>query len=561
MKSEKRLLLGWAAALTAISALSVGLSISWTPGATVAYLVVPPAHADDDNSNGNDDGDKSFTVKKAHCAKDDTPETGLQGQIPMPDRLAGFKGFNCNLELTTSTHASRGDGYWSQFAYARDRAGHVCGYAGSAYLFAPPGTVVIDLTDPNHSVQTTILTTPAMTGPGEGIRAHTGRGLLVSGNYRLNPDPDPNAHGFDVYDIGTDCRYPQLLYSSTSIAFDTTGLPEFPNAGPWPNPDRIYGHEGAISPDGMTFYLSDYPHGLYHAIDISDPRNPKLLASFQDPFFSRPSPLPVWQGVNHGLSISTDGKRGYFASIAFDRSPSNTSGATPATGLWTNGFVVVDTSEIQARKPNPKMRVISTSYWNDGAGLQMTIPVTIKGRHYLITSEESGSGQLNTTGYKSACAAGRTLFGMARIHDIEDERSPKLVTKIMLETNDPKNCGLIAPEIAAPVTYDIHMCSVDNREDATTLACSYFNSGIRVYDIRNPKHVKEIAYYNPAANTAGPGAIFGPTGPKWCGAIPFLDAKAGMLYSTCADSGIVSLKFRNNVWPFEQASTPRDKQL
>jgi len=36
------------------------------------------------------------------------------------------------------------------------------------------------------------------------------------------------------------------------------------------------------------------------------------------------------------------------------------------------------------------------------------IPVKIKGRHYLITSEEGGSGQFNAKGDRSACAAGRT---------------------------------------------------------------------------------------------------------------------------------------------------------
>jgi hypothetical protein len=98
------------------------------------------------------------------------------------------------------------------------------------------------------------------------------------------------------------------------------------------------------------------------------------------------------------------------------------------------------------------------------------------------------------------------------------------------------------------------MCSVDNRDETTTLACGYFQSGLRVYDVRDPANVKEIAYFNPASKGAG-------VAPGWCGAIPILDASAGMLYSSCADSGIVSLKFATGVWPFAGIQTPPDKQL
>jgi hypothetical protein len=533
----------------AVAMLSLGLNVWWRSDKTVAYRVISPAYADDNQGNQNNQDNGSPNT--AQCGKQDTPEDGLQGQIPLPDRLSGFKGFNCNLTKTASVQPSRGPGQWSQFALAHDHAGHICGYSGGAYILTAPGTIVVDLTDPNNAVQTEILQTAAMTGPGEGLRAHSGRGLLVSGHYELQvPNSGPNAHGFDIYDIGTDCRHPKLLSSTSSISFDTTGLPQYPGGGAWPNPDQVYGHEGGLAPDGMTFYLSDVPHALYHAIDISDPKNPQLLASFQNPFMTR-SP-GKGQGGDHGVSVSTDGKRAYFASTADDL----TGPLPPATGPWFNGFVIADTSEIQARKPNAKIRFISSEYWNDGAVTQMTIPVKIKDKHYLITSEEFGVGQANTNGIKAACAAGRTPFGMVRIHDIEDERVPKEITKIILEANDPKNCPLISPEVTAQngfgFMYDVHMCSVDNREEATTLACGYFQSGIRVYDIRNPKQPKEIAYFVPAALTK-PGI--------GCGAIPILDAKKGMLYSTCSDSGVLSLKFREKVWPFEDSKTPRDKQL
>jgi hypothetical protein len=549
---------------TVIATALLGVNIPLSPDATLMGAVVLPAQAqdnDDDQGNARDDDDSLNRVRKAHCAVHDNAETGLQGQIPLPDRLAGFKGFNCNLEKTASTSATRGDGLWQQFAYVRDSAGRLCGYAGGTYFSGNPGTVVVDLTDPDHSVQTALLTTPGMITPGEGLRAHTGRGLLVSGNYQNAPQTNSVSHGFDVYDVGTDCRHPQLLSSTTSMLFDTTGLPQYPGNGPWPNPDATYGHEGAFAPDGRTYYESDPAHGVYHAIDVTDPTNPKLLGTFQSPAFSRSSPLAA-QGVPHGVSISDDGKRTYFINSAINFAAPG--GMVPQTGEWHNGFLIVDTSDIQARRLNPKMRVISEVSFHDGSAEQMTIPIRIKGKHYLVVEGEAGTGQLNPAGIKSACAAGLTPFAMVKIFDIQDERKPKLVNNLVLEVNDPVNCATIAPEasLVNGFIYDVHMCSVDNRDDATTLVCGYFQSGIRVYDIRNPKNVKEIAYFVPPAKSAGPGTtLFGGSGPGWCAAIPFLDAAAGMLYSSCADSGVVSLKFTNDVWPFPKSKTPHDRQL
>ena len=94
----------------------------------------------------------------------------------------------------------------------------------------------------------------------------------------------------------------------------------------------------------------------------------------------------------------------------------------------------------------------------------------------------------------------------------------------MLETHDPKNCDQVMPDIAglSIFTYGSHYCSVDNRDNATALACGYFNSGIRVFDIRDPERPKEIAYYNPQSARLHAGsshAVFGQWragGPDWC---------------------------------------------
>lgn len=494
---------------------------------------------------------QQLALSVATCGATDHKETGLQGQIPMSERAAGFKGFNCNLQLVGNAHSKRGDAWVNQFQLVRDRAGHTCGYGAPFSFTGIQGTSVVDLTDPSNPVETTVLITPGMLGPGEGIRVSQARGILVGAYYSYDTS---DAHtALDVYDVSTDCRTPQLLASDTTSTFDTAGIVQMDSTGGTLGAKTsVAGHEGALSRDGLTYYIGDVAHNVYHAMDITDPTKPKLLSTFQLPSYKVLGNF-AWNAGVHGLSLNNDGSRAYVTSTAFNSAV----GATPLTGEWTNGFAVLDTSAIQARLPGAKMRFIVDKLDHDGGLAQMTIPVTISGKPYLITTDELGSGQATAKGNKIACDAGRTPYGMAKIFNIEDEANPTLVNKLVLEVNNPKNCGLISPDIVATdqESYDVHMCAVDNRADATTLACAYYNSGIRVYDIRDPAHVKEIAYYNPA-----------PLDPKnpvanTCAAIPFLDASKGMVYSVCGDTGVLALKFTNGVWPFPNVKTPADEQI
>jgi hypothetical protein len=140
----------------------------------------------------------------------------------------------------------------------------------------------------------------------------------------------------------------------------------------------------------------------------------------------------------------------------------------------------------------------------------------------------------------------------------------------MLEIHDPTTCAQTVPDLAglSSFTYGAHYCSVDNIHKATTLACGYFNSGIRVFDIRDPIRPREIAYYNPAYTTtvsAGSNHVTQrmtqqPGGPDWCAAQVHMDVEQGTLWTTCQDNGLLSLKFTHNAWPFAESSTPPGMQ-
>jgi hypothetical protein len=515
-----------------------------------------------------------LTVPEAKCGPHDQSEAAarvLQGQVPMSLRMSGFKGFNCNLELVGQVRGDGANWQTDEFREQRDefrgpqfggygnRHDHTCAYHGTAYATTTGpttgrtqiGVPVIDITNPSAPVTTSYLTSVSMLDPWESLKTNTRRELLAADNAHNGGGSTANGGPqLDVYDISVDCRYPQLL-ASTAVGTGTDGGP--------PSPATPHGHEGAWAPDGLTYYFGDLLNATYHAIDVSDPRRPKQIAYFD--IATAVAPLTA---ISHGLSVSDDGKRAYVAVLG-GLADAGYDPSAPAT----NGFAVLDTSQVQARKPNAQIKLISTFLYKDGSVAQHTIPVKIRGKPYIIQVDEGGSGGITNPGWTSACTAGVPLFPMARIVDMSNEKKPTQVSELMLEVNKPANCQEVLPDIVglSIFTYGTHYCSVDNRENTTTLACDEFNSGIRVFDIRDPVRPKEIAYYNPAgATTPSPGsnhvtqAQWVAGGPDWCSAQLHLDADKGTIWTTCQDNGLLSLKFTNGVWPFPDSSTPPGKQ-
>jgi hypothetical protein len=496
---------------------------------------------------GSDSGDDvasgpaPLTVPKAaSCAGGDKPETALQGQVPAALRSAGFGGFNCNLSLVGQLQGEGGN--WSSATF-NDGAGRSCAYYATAVPGATrqnAGVPVIDISDRAKPLRTASLTTPAMLDPWESLRVNDRRQILIADNGQ-NGAGGPEV---DVYDLSGDCRSPQLL---ASMRVGTGSTPGDVVMTPTP-----VGHEGNIAPDGLTYYIGDTRNRTYHAIDITSTARPKLIASFD---------MKTLGLATHGLSVSNDGNRVYGVT------PGGTT-LTAANPAPTNGFVILDTTEVQQRRPNPKIRNISTVLFKDGTTAQHTIPITIGGKPHLVMVDEGGSGGLaNEAAAKAACAAGLPPFPLARIYDISDEKNPKEISKLMLETHDPKNCGQVVPDIAglSIFTYGSHYCSVDNRDNATALACSYFNSGVRVFDIRSPERPREIAYFNPKSAPAMPGsshAVFGQWragGPDWCASRLDFDFAKKQLITMCQDNGLLILQFAPNTWPFSQSTASRSQ--
>jgi hypothetical protein len=401
----------------------------------------------------------------------------LQGQTTTQERFSGDSklGYRCNLELVSEF---RGEGAYSQDgpAYAGD-----CAYYGTdsdTSLQQHLGVTVIDASDPKNPHPSAYLNdTAAALTPHETVQTFVRRNLLVVAQY-AGPD-------FAVYDI-SDCRHPVL---KAEIQLPGT-----------------MGHMGAFAPDGLTYWLSDNNNfsdmgGFVYSVDLDNPSNPLELPPWHFPGNGQPHGLELnFAGFEPGLP---EGTRMYVGQ------PGD---ATPGDG--PDGLVIEDVSDYQFRRPNPQIRIISELYWTDQGTSEAMIPVKIKGHPYIVSTDEAG-GAAGPGGLTGACARGQSLFGYPQIIDVADETNPKIIAKLQLEVSNPANCLEVAnntppdPPGTAPGTnlpaesgttnYSEERCVPDNPKNVKMLACSYQNAGLRVVDIRDLSHPKEIAYWKPPA--------------------------------------------------------------
>lgn len=450
--------------------------------------------------------DAAHAKSPAQCGPDDRPETALQGQVPIADRATGrsVEGYTCNLTEV---------GFLPSSSFANFDTYQNCAYYSDTIgaTNAEGGTVVLDVTDPRKPVQTDYLTERAAANAGESLRVHPKRGLLVADRYYLAPgvsnfdDPDAN-RSLAVYDISKDCRKPELLADVVM-------------------PSAI-GHEGCFQADGMVYYMASTDN--ITPIDLTDPRHPRQLSEPQD------------LGI-HGCSTSEDGNRAYLADIG------------------TGKLLIADTSEVQARKENAQIKVIGELPTPQNLGQQSTIPIFYGDHPYLLDWSEYAA-------LAEPCAERpdrETNFGYPLIADIADERNPTVVSKIFNEVTLKENCAAVSADSASFPTngltkgdifgivgsrvflYDSHYCSTDRTHDPTIAACASFGSGIRVYDIRDPRAPQEIAYFNPGTTDAPAGAVANATVAR-----PVIRSDLGQIWFADIAKGFHVIQFRDGAWPF-----------
>ena len=422
---------------------------------------------------------------RANCLPGSRKEPGIQGRVP---EGSAVKGFNCNVDLLGRQGTSGG---FKVHRYV-DTRGRECAFYDTALLFPTNalklsgdslGVAVLDMSNPRKPVQTATLTEIPMNTPHESLALNAKRGLLAA--VMANPTTYPGL--VSIYDVSQDCRKP-VLQSTRPVA--------------------KLGHESGFSQDGKTFYATGTAVEAISAIDVTDPKDPHN----------------IWQGnvVSHGMSLSADGNRGYIADVGGE-------------------LLILDTSEIQARKANPQAREISRLTWRGASIPQNAIPFSVSGKPYLIETDEYTQG---TSG-----GGNKDEVGAARIIDISDERKPKVVSNLRLQVNQPADHAKAAddPGATSPVQgYAGHYCDVSTPKDPTVVACSFIASGLRVFDISDLAKPKEIAYYVPPSRNQFENQN---DGSSFAMSKPAVVPSRREVWFTDGVSGFYNLRVKDAAWP------------
>ena len=476
----------------------------------------------------------------------DRPETGLQGSASPADR-ADFQGFWCGAHKV-GQHVLFNRGSFGDLQLKDN-----CAYASmrdpSDLNALTTGTAVVDVSVPSNPVipadtanppnpNGKILRTRAM------IRAYSA--LELSGNILVGAFKDFGPGGtnpLDVYDV-TDCLNPVPL----STTYDTAGG----------------NHDGWLTPDAKTYYGIPFggvrvlsgPAGApvlnparvdMHVTDLSDPRNPKHLMTWNR--LQLPAEVlalntrPLAATNFHDVSTNKAGTRVYMALYGGNNSlgGNNNNPLPEQNQRCSNGLLILDSSDIVNRVPNPQLRYVSFLSWCDqpidpdfGDGSTASSHATEyviheNGKEYIVSTDESGGG-LNGTA--AGVCAQRTY---ARMIDISDERNPKVVGTFKPDVNKPENC---AANLAAGTSGGMtHYLGFDDRYKMRLTIYAAANQGMRFVDWRDPTQPKEIAYYVKPRHTVGVMDFVRPD--------PRYDVENCMYYTGWNQGGLVSIELTN----------------
>jgi len=305
----------------------------------------------------------------------------------------------------------------------------------------------------------------------------------------FGPEATNPTNPLDLYDVSGNCLEPRHL-STFSLASGN--------------------HDGWFTADGSTYYGVPFggqsilvnPNRIdLHVTDISDPSHPARLINWNR-LQLPPDIFELTKATTnfHDVTSNDEGTRLYLALYG--------------SGSCANGLLILDSSEVAFRLPDPQLKFVSWLSWCDqqidpdfGDGSTASSHATEyviheNGKEYIVSTDEGGA----LGGGAQGMCNQRTY---SRLIDISDELNPRVVSTFKPDVNKPENC---AANLATNTTGGmVHYLNFDDRYNMRLAVYAASNQGIRVVDFRDPEQPKEIAYYvkeRHVAENAAPAALF-----------------------------------------------------
>jgi len=295
------------------------------------------------------------------------------------------------------------------------------------------GTSVLDVADP---AQPTVVK-QWLAPPGSHThKVQTADGLLLV-NHELFRSTAPAPVGMAVYDLAD--------------PFDPRPIGFFDTGG--------RGVHRIVWEGGRFAYVSATPDGfsgrIWLIVDMTDPTRPIEAGRWWWP--------GMWTGGGENQDWPDDEVRQVHHGLV--------SGQRAYLGLWDSGMAILDLADLA------RPRLVSHLSWEEGGHTHTCLP--LPGRSLVVVTDEA---------VNEGCTGSAH---MVRVVDVSDETNPRVLSICPIPQGDFCDRGL---RFGA---HNLHENRPDSYRSERLMFTTYFNAGLRVYDLADPEVPVDVAHWLP----------------------------------------------------------------